>query len=1206
MPTSGKNMNREIVDKAISQAETWQSKSEKYKTKQERAFHAQMHKMVENPLNKVFLTELIDKAFRPSSPFKTASLINNTIEQYGIPKIFNSWERFLMQIFFLVGKFFAPLTVTQVVRKIKGKTSSVILHGQERAVENHIVKRAKQNTSINVNLIGELVLSETEAQHKIDAYLRMLKVDSVNYLSIKISNIYSQINSFNFDGTVQVLVNRLTIIFRAAKQYKWTNPEGKQVHKFINLDMEEYRDMELTIMVFKKTLDLQEFSDLKAGIVLQAYLPDSYIWQQDLTNWALERVVNGSAPIKIRIVKGANLDMEQTEASIRNWSQAPYETKVEADANYKRMLIYALKEARVHAVNIGVASHNIFEIAFAYELALEHNLLSFLDFEMLEGMSDGTRAVLLEEGLPILLYTPVASEESFINSIAYFVRRLDENTAPENFLTHSFHLLPNTPNWEMLKGIFLKSVELIPSVGESPNRQQNRSAESDFGEFVKNSTYARSSFVNEPDTDWALPLNRTWAKGIRAKWMFDKDQSLKIPLVINGKEILNAATRDILDVNTRVKIGEYTLANTIDIDNAIETAGHETEWKSLTFKQRHEILSKVAQELRKMRADFIGVAAAEVGKLFTETDVEVSEAIDFAEYYPLSLETFTERNNLQVDPKGVGLIIPPWNFPIAIPAGGILASLAAGNNTIIKPAPQSVYCAYLLCQAFWEAGVPSSALQFLPTNNDPEGTYLISHPKIDFTIFTGSTKTGLFILERQQDSILFAETGGKNATIVTAAADRDLAIKNILQSAFGNSGQKCSATSLVILEEEVFYDDSFKSKLIEGIKSLKTGKSWDFGSKVGPLTNSVGGNLKEAIETQDENWEIKPELNSENDHILSPGLIWGIDTSHYTYSNELFGPIVSVMKASDLKEAIQLVNNTGYGLTTGLESLDEKEIDYWKNNIEAGNLYINRSTTGAVVLRQPFGGIKKSSIGAGIKAGGPNYVQQFANIKETGLPETRSSDHEIVNLTRKFLVEKESILNGLNEAEFSEKLIAAANSYGYEYDHHFSEETDYFQLRGEENIFRYNPVKDVLLVLDKSDSLFDACAVLLSTALFKIDTSIGFQNKDSFNPNVLALIKSFIAVLNTVSKVSTIEIISQELNDTFIAENINNYERLRACSKGNFSKEIKTEANKLGKHIFDSKPKMDGRLELLNYVNEQSISYAYHRYGNLGIRGIKN
>jgi RHH-type proline utilization regulon transcriptional repressor/proline dehydrogenase/delta 1-pyrroline-5-carboxylate dehydrogenase len=511
----------------------------------------------------------------------------------------------------------------------------------------------------------------------------------------------------------------------------------------------------------------------------------------------------------------------------------------------------------------------------------------------------------------------------------------------------------------------------------------------------------------------------------------------------------------------------------------------------------------------------------------------------------------------------------------------------------------------MLCQAFWKAGIPSSALQFLPTNNDPEGTYLISHPKIDFTIFTGSTRTGLFILERQQNSTLFAETGGKNATIVTAAADRELAIKNILHSAFGNSGQKCSATSLVILEEEVFYDDSFKSKLVEGIKSLKTGKSWNFGSKVGPLANSIGGNLKEVIEKQDGNWEVEPELNPKNDHMLSPGLIWGIDTSHYTYSHELFGPIVSVMKATDLKEAIYLVNNTGYGLTTGLESLDEKEIDYWKNNIEAGNLYINRSTTGAVVLRQPFGGIKKSSIGAGIKAGGPNYVQQFTNITETDIPEIESADHEIVNLVRKFLVENESIMNALNEAGFSEKLIAAADSYAYEYDHHFSKETDYFQLRGEENIFRYNPVKEVFVVLNQSDSLIDACAVLLAAALFQINVSIGFQNKGSFNPNVLEVIKNFIAVLNIFSKVSTIEIISHELNDTFITDNITNYERLRVCSKGNLSKEVKTVANKLGKHIFDSKPKIDGRLELLNYVNEQSISYAYHRYGNLGIRGIK-
>ena len=1176
----------ELLEKIIVRAEQWQDQGKYLKSKGEKDFHGQMNKMVEQPLNKVFLTELIDKSFRPRSPYRTADLINGVVKRYGIPNIFSSFESFLMIVFRSLGKLFAPIAIPQVVLQIQTKTSVAILHGGKTEIERHIKKRGRENTVVNLNLIGEVVLSEQEADHKLNSYLQALQVPSINYLSIKISNIYSQISSLDFEKTVKVLSERLATIYQTAVKHKSIDGSSK----FVNLDMEEYRDLEMTIEVFKRTLDQQEFKNLSAGIVLQAYLPDSYSWLQDLSDWAKGRVENGGAPIKIRLVKGANMDMEQTEASQRHWEQAPFSSKVETDAHYKKMLLYLLDESRTASVRVGLASHNIFEIAFAYEVAKENNCLEAIDFEILEGMADGTRKVLLSEGLPVLLYTPIADKDNFINSIAYFVRRLDENTAPDNFLTHSFDLDTAGESWQMLEGKFRDSVDLINKVSSNPRRCQNRL---DWKQ-VRDRPDSKE-FIPEPDTDWNLVQNREWALQIRDQWKKEspKDQVV-IPLVINGECIDFRETRPVYDANTQIEIAQHAVCNQDDVDLAFKIGREQNEWAEMSFEERHKILMQVAQELCSKRGDLIGVAAAEVGKTFAEADTEVSEAIDFAEFYPRSMESFTSRDNLSIGSRGIGLVIPPWNFPIAIPAGGIIASLAAGNNTIVKPAPQSVFCAYTLCQAFWSAGVPASALQFLPADNNPHGTYMIKHPDVNFVIFTGSTKTGLYMLDQRSDLSLYAETGGKNATIVTAASDRDTAIKNVIHSAFGNSGQKCSATSLLILEKEVFEDDSFKQKLLESTKSIHVGSSWNFGTKVGPLVNPNTGNLKVLLDKMSESeWLLKPRVDPDNERILSPGIIWGIDQSHFSYQNELFAPVLSVMKAEDLNHAIRIANETGYGLTSGLETLDESEVDIWKENLDAGNLYVNRPTTGAIVMRQPFGGYHKSAIGAGIKAGGPNYVQQFVSIKEKGLPKSQNSDHRLVKLVKVFCDDM-----GVDK-DFEQKLVTATGSYVYEFESVFSQETDYFQIRGEENVFRYKSLNDILLVFD-ADRLLDSC-LLLSAATFA-KTRVSVLIRKGNDKEALKALSSLIERIQT-QDLGHFEILDARLED--LSEHLFSYERIRFVSTDLVNENVQLEANRNGKYLFTQKPYLDGRLELLNYFKEQSVSYSYHRYGNLGIRGIQ-
>ena len=409
------------------------------------------------------------------------------------------------------------------------------------------------------------------------------------------------------------------------------------------------------------------------------------------------------------------------------------------------------------------------------------------------------------------------------------MRRFDENTAEQNFLRHSFGLEVDTPAWDTLIKSYDDALALIPTVDQEPYRTQDRNKE-----IVKETIDVKHyHFENEPDTDFVLNANRKWAEKIRDKWQnIGEIGGFNAYPVVGGEIVQKDLYVDVIDksqYHENKLAGRYAEATSEDMKIAIATAKEDPDgWRKLTTAQRQEILMDVAHEIRLARADLIGVAAAEVGKVFTETDVEVSEAIDFANFYPYSVAKISGLTGVEARGKGVGLVISPWNFPIAIPVGGIAASLAAGNTVILKPAEDSILCGYRLCQCFWDAGISKNTLQFIPGRGAVVGEHMIPSKDIDFTIFTGGEKTAYNIIKSRPDIALSAETGGKDATIVTALADRDQAIKNVIVSAFHNSGQKCSATSLLVLEKELYEDEAFKQTIKEGVESLKTGSVWDF------------------------------------------------------------------------------------------------------------------------------------------------------------------------------------------------------------------------------------------------------------------------------------------------------------------------------------------------------------------------------------------
>ena len=1197
------NDSSDIISEAIALAETWQNRANALMVPREKKRYQQLARLLVNPKDKIFLTKLIDQSFRSDNSRRVADQIRYLLAEYGIPAFFSPLERVLMQIFKYTARFFPDLAVPNAITKMRKDSRHAIVPGEIDALQAYLRKRKAQGVRVNINHLGEAVLGEEEARTQFQQYLNDLKNPDIEYVSVKISTIFSQILPLAFNHSVGKVSKRLAELYRTAASHQFSRPDGSRVPKFVNLDMENYRDLAITAAAFMRTLDRSEFKHYSAGMALQAYLPDSYGMLKEITSWARRRVAAGGSPVKIRIVKGANMEMEKVEAAIYDWPQAPYDTKLQTDANYKRMIDFGMAPANIQAVRLGIASHNLFELAYAYLTAKRNQVLPYFSFEMLEGMANHVRRAIQETGQEVVLYAPVATRAQFINAIAYLIRRLDENTGQQNFLRHLSDLHAQSREWQALAEQFAGSVYQIRDVGQTPHRTQSR-----FNETLAphKGLDLTSEFKNEPSTDWSLADNRKWAAGIRQKWKkTPADTPVDIPLVIGGEEIFAERevreSRDPSQIHADVIVARFALGTTADVERAVAVAKADSlDWRRKGFEERQQILSNVSIELRKARGDLIGAAAADTGKVFTESDVEVSEAIDFVEYYPRSARGLDDIKTIECRGKGVGVVISPWNFPIAIPCGGIVASLAAGNTVIFKPSSDAVLVAWELCQCFWRAGISKRVLQFLPCAGATTGGRLIGHPDVDFIILTGGTATGLNILAQRPDVYLAAETGGKNATIVTAMADRDQAIGNVIYSAFGNSGQKCSATSLLILEREVYEDQQFKKHLIDAARSFCTGSAWNFENKMGPLIHPPRGDLKKAltgIETS-ETWALKPENADNNPYIWTPGIKWDVKPDSATHMTEFFGPLLGVMRAKDLDHAITLVNRTGYGLTSGLESLDPREQTRWKDRIKAGNLYINRGTTGAVTLRQPFGGMGKSVIGSGFKAGGPKYVAQFMDFKETALPMNNppQTQHPLLILAEQW---EQRLAYGEFEDFESDirKTIGAVKSYLYQAEQEFSREIDYFHLRGQDNILRYLPVGIVVVRLHEKDSLFETLARAAAAQI------TGCRLMISVPKSLDNAVSQFLNTGEGRRWVGDCPILQE--TDADLIGKFPGIDRIRFAAPNRVPPELFKAAAKTGFYIARSPVMMEGRIELLHYYRQQSICHTYHRYGNLGERSVE-
>ncbi len=940
-----------LVEPAIRQVETWIQAAKGFEDRGDRAAMKQLGDLVRDESGVGFVMNYIDQVARPDSPKVAAGQLQKLVERGASPSFLSSIDQLLLR----VGARIAPLAPGIVMAlaglRMRGIVGPLVAPAKREKLQAHLDGQVDSGYQSNVNLLGEAVLGEREANGRLERLKELLSLPEIDYVSVKITAVASQINHWDHESSLERLSARLGELVDTAA--------GASTPTFVNFDMEEYHDLYLTLDAFKAVLGTADREHLDAGIVVQAYLPESLAVLQDIVAWSNDRHERGGGTIKIRLVKGANLAMERVESALHGWEQAPYESKMEADASYRSCLDWALHAERLVGARIGVASHNLFDVAWAKLLADARGVSDRIQFEMLQGMAPGQAAAVNADsrgngGAPTLLYTPAVADGDFDVAIGYLFRRLEENASPENYLHHIFDLAPGSASFSQQAAFFTEGTRLRHSVSHQSRRHQDRSLPAEPID-------PDAPFTNDAETDPSQPANRIWI-----------EQTLQ-----RSPEPCSAAP----------------VTTVPEVEQIVEAAAKaQLEWAALDASERRAILHRVATGLRSRRSELLATMMYEANKTLAQGDVEVSEAIDFASYYGDRALDFDAITGATFAPHGVVAVVPPWNFPVAIPAGGVLSCLAAGNSVLFKPAPQTQRCAEIVAETCWEAGVPSDVLHFVRAGDDDAGCAVAE--LADAVILTGSSETADLFRSWKPDMKLFAETSGKNALIITPSADIDLAVDDLVKSAFGHGGQKCSAASIAILVGDVARSERFRRQLVDAVESLSVGEATEPGTDIAPLVDGGNERLDRAIDVLDagEGWLVKPTRRADGQ--VTPGVRDGVQVGSWFHRTECFGPVLGLIAAETLDEAIAIANSSDFGLTGGIHSLDPAEVREWIDRIEIGNGYVNRVITGAIVQRQPFGGWKRSSVGPGAKAGGPNYLFQLGTWANAEAP--AANDYEKV------------------------------------------------------------------------------------------------------------------------------------------------------------------------------------------------------------------
>ncbi|MFQ5990890.1 MAG: proline dehydrogenase family protein [Nitrospiraceae bacterium] len=827
----------------------------------------------------------------------------------------------------------------------------------------------------SVDLLGEATVSETEADRYRDRCLEalhtlgrasstwpgapILERDHLGplprvHLSVKLSALYSQMDPIDPEGSYRAVAARLRPMLDVAM----TLPAA------ITFDMEQAELKDLTFMIFMRLLSEDRYRTYAfGGIAIQAYLRETDADVTKLISWVRSR----GTPIVVRLVKGAYWDSETIRYRQRGWPMPVFERKAETDANFEQLSRRLLQHPDLLRPAIG--THNLRSLAHS-EAAVQSAGLApeACEYQMIFGMAEPLQAAAVQLGRRVRIYIPIGE---LLPGMAYLVRRLLENTSNESFLRKEYAeseplevlLAPPQPN------------HIPSSASGSPSQKES---------------LLDHPFANEPHRDFSMASHR------EAMCQTIETVKGRLGLTLTPSTLAEAAGPDVISYNPsrpREVVGRIRGCSPADVDRAVRHAvDHFDAWRSTPAAERAGVLLRAAAIMRDRRDELAAWEIFETGKPWREADADVAEAIDFLEFYAREMGRLSmpkrlgtepgELNHLSYTPRGPVAVIAPWNFSLAIPTGLVSAALVTGNTVLFKPSERSTVMGHHLVDILTQADVPDGVLHFVP--GGPEiGQTLVSHPDVQAVAFTGSKAVGLRIIndaarvEPHQRFVkrVIAEMGGKNAVIIDETADLDEAVMGVVSSFTGYQGQKCSACSRAIVLTSIY--DLFLRRLADAVMSLTIGPPEDPGNRVGPVIDErAWRNVREYIDIGRQEGRLVVERQAPNEgYFVGPTVFADIVATHRLAQEEIFGPVLAVMRAQDFTDAIRLANATPYALTGGIYSRSPERIATACEQFEVGNLYINRGITGSLVGRQPFGGYRLSGVGA--KAGGEDYLAQF-------------------------------------------------------------------------------------------------------------------------------------------------------------------------------------------------------------------------------------
>lgn len=873
-----------------------------------------------------------------------------------------------------------PLTA-KLIKKNVESIAKLFVGGEDINQSVDIIKAGrKEGKAVSIDILGEAILSEKEANDFYVQYENLIRslgqeskkwssipqidenskgpIPPVN-LSIKISSLSSQINEKDEKKTIKHLKNRLGSLLRLAKENFVS----------ITLDLEQYHLKDLSYKVFKELLmepDLRDYPHF--GVVLQAYLKDSIGTTRELIDYAKER----GTPFSVRLVKGAYWDHEVISAKQKGWAVPVFTNKAETDVNYENIAQMLFKEGKDH-LYVALAGHNIRSISAGLVFAEQAKIpKKDIEIQMLYGMGGPVKKALIKDSYRVREYTPVGD---LLPGMSYLVRRLLENTANTSFI-RSLFLTP----------------ELARELLQDPRTRLNFSNENADSKNLS----AVPLFINTPPVDFTLESNRK--KMLSALEKLKEEFQKTYPLIINGEEVKTSSKMASFNPANQEVIGQLYEAEISTADQAVAVAKQAFPlWRDTPVEERIHLMEKLADRILENRFELMAWEVYEVGKTWAEADGDIMEAVDFIRYYSQEMKRLSsvqkmsphipgESNTYEYRPRGVTAVIAPWNFPLAILTGTTVGPLLAGNTVVLKPAEQSGIVSAKFMEMIQEVGFPKGVVNFIPGKGETVGAHLVNHKDISLINFTGSREVGLNIVKKigevqETDTEIkkaVIEMGGKNAIIIDSSADLDMAIEGVLHSAFGFQGQKCSACSRIIVLESIY--DLFLSRFVSAVKRLAILPPENPNADLGPVIDEsafekIKGVIQSARESQTLAYESPVDSSLSKGFFIPPTIFKDVDPQSYLAQEEIFAPVVAVIKVKDIDSAIEVANNTAYGLTGGIYSRKPSHIQKVKKYLKVGNIYINKAITGSIVGRQPFGGLKLSGLVS--KAGGPDYLLNF-------------------------------------------------------------------------------------------------------------------------------------------------------------------------------------------------------------------------------------